>query len=29
MSGTALQKLAFVLLFLLQMGAALGWLGGL
>ncbi|SFE48404.1 hypothetical protein SAMN04515678_11098 [Roseivivax sediminis] len=29
MSGSAMQKLAFVLLFLLQVGAALGWLGGL
>ena len=28
-SGKTLQKLTFVLLFLLQAGAALGWLGGM
>lgn len=29
MSGSGLRKIGFVLLFLLQLGVATGWLGGL
>lgn len=29
MSGTALQKIAYVLLVLLMLGVTSGWLGGL